>query len=225
MIKKILYTSLIVFEVMLLCGCDEGTTDPISATVHTEETTMHTGDEGDTEQTTVTEEASSANTENSSPATKDYFEQFEEYKIKKIYETMKANTKVNVRKGPASTYEKVNVIEKGKVVNVIGQCSETGWYMIDLDGESCFVSDDYLVVDDGNANLVLGDECPYKLYVKQEYKGQIGWFYRKDLGWQPSQYEKILQAIAGEGYTKEHFPVYIGTWRDTGAVMWLGYSK
>lgn len=224
MIKKLLVTSLIVCEVMMLWGCGNGTTDSVSATVHTQPSTTNTEDEETTGEPTA-EPESDANIESSSAATEDYFEQFEKYKIKKMYEIMKANTKVNVRKGPASTYGKVNVIEEGQVVNVIGQCSETGWYMIDLDGKSCFVSDDYLVKNDVNDNLVLGDECPYKVYVKQEYEGQVGWFYRKDSGWQPSEYEKILGSINSEGYTKEHFPVYVGTWRDTGDVMWIGYSK
>lgn len=60
-------------------------------------------------------------------------------------ETIKyAKSSVNVRKGPSTDYEKIGMISANQMIKVIGQ-ADTGWYQIELAGESGYVSDKYLV--------------------------------------------------------------------------------
>lgn len=240
MIKKLLCMSLIMCEVIWFTGCEDNTTDPVTATVTsqssdgsikgeetTEEPDTETTGEQNTEPTSdsASEPTSEIDIDSYPVSTEDVYEQFESYTIKKVYLIMRADAGVNVRKGPSETYGRVNGIAKGQVVNVIGQCVETGWYMISLNGVKGFVSNQFLVMDEESNNLVLGDVCPYEMYVKTEHDGQLGWFFRADLGWQPLEYRNIVEAMTEEGYTVECIPVYIGTWRDVGDVMWFGYSK
>lgn len=156
---------------------------------------------------------------------KDIYEEYEGYSIKKMYTKMSSSVGVNIRKGPAENFPRLDGIEKDEVINVIGQCKETGWYMVLSSSGVGFVSNVYLREKTDDNNLVLGDECPHYLYVKTEYKGEIGWFYRADIGWQCQDYDKVIDEIVGAGYGVEHFPMYVGTWRDVGDVMWIGYTK
>lgn len=155
---------------------------------------------------------------------KDIYEEYEGYTIKKMYTQMSSSQIVNIRSGPDETYERVELLANDEAVNVIGQCKETGWYMISYDGGIGFVSNDFLKQEVDNGNLVLGDECPHYLYTRTEYDGQVGWFYRADIGWQCENYEQVVQEIRDEGYSEEYFPIYVGTWRDVGDVMWMGFS-
>lgn len=156
---------------------------------------------------------------------KDIYEQYEGYSIKKMYASMSSDVGMNIRKGPTENHQRVDGLEANKVINVIGQCKETGWYMILYSGGVGFVSDDYLNDTVDNGTLVLGEECPYSLYVKTEYKGEVGWFYRPEVGWQCQDYDRVMDEIVAAGYGVEHFPVYVGNWRDVGNVMWIGYTK
>ncbi len=243
MIKKVLLISLIVCGVASFAACDSGTAEPTVATADN----RATGNEGSSEKSTEqagnettepiseqpSEPASEPNTEPTSHdegeklsvSNEDFYEKFENYSIKKIYLKMTTSVGLNVRKGPSESYERVDGITRNQVVDVVGQCVETGWYKIKLAGKTGYVSNEFLTVVADNNNLVLGDECPYKMYVKTAHDGQLGWFYRNDLGWQPIDYKNIVETIKEEGYKVETFPVYVGTWRDVGDVMWLGYSK
>ena len=59
--------------------------------------------------------------------------------------TMYAKSAVNVRNQPSTDGEKVGRLAYGQEVAVTGQCKETGWYQIDLNGEKAFVSNGYIV--------------------------------------------------------------------------------
>ena len=156
---------------------------------------------------------------------KDIYEEYEGYTIKKMYKRMISDTSVNVRKGPETTFERIDIIELNTPVSVIGQCEDTGWYMILCSEGIGFVSNIYYTQEYDEGTIILGDECPYYLYKKTEYNGQVGWFYRPEIGWQCENYDKVRQEIASEGYGVEYFPVYMGNWRDSGDVMWIGYGK
>ena len=156
---------------------------------------------------------------------KEVYEEYEGYTIIKMYAKMSSEVGINIRKGPGEAYERVAGLTKDEAITVIGQCKETGWYMVLCSEGIGFVSNEYLSEKAENDKLVLGDECPRYLYEKTEYQGQVGWFYRSDIGWQCENYEQVMEEIVSEGYVVEHFPVYVGTWRDVGDVMWIGYSK
>ena len=59
--------------------------------------------------------------------------------------TMYAKSAVNVRNQPSTDGEKVGRLAYGQEVTVTGQCKETGWYQIELNGEKAFVSNGYIV--------------------------------------------------------------------------------
>ena len=61
--------------------------------------------------------------------------------------TMYAKSAVNVRNQPSTDGEKVGRLAYGQEVTVTGQCEETGWYQIELDGEKAFVSNSYIVAE------------------------------------------------------------------------------
>ena len=61
--------------------------------------------------------------------------------------TMYAKSAVNVRNQPSTDGEKVGQLTQGQEVTVTGQCSETGWYQIELNGGKAFVSNNYIVAE------------------------------------------------------------------------------
>ena len=61
--------------------------------------------------------------------------------------TMYAKSAVNVRNQPSTDGEKVGGLTQGQEVTVTGQCKETGWYQIELNGETAFVSNSYIVAE------------------------------------------------------------------------------
>ncbi|MCI9221117.1 MAG: SH3 domain-containing protein, partial [Lachnospiraceae bacterium] len=61
--------------------------------------------------------------------------------------TMYARAAVNVRNQPSTDGEKVGQLTQGQEITVTGQCSETGWYQIELNGGKAFVSNNYIVAE------------------------------------------------------------------------------
>ena len=66
------------------------------------------------------------------------------YTFTELNKTMYAKSSVNVRALPLADGEKVGSLSKGQEVKVTGQCNETGWYRINLNGTTCYVSNSYL---------------------------------------------------------------------------------
>ena len=69
------------------------------------------------------------------------------YTINEMSSTMYAKSAVNVRNQPSTDGEKVGRLTQGQEVTVTGQCEETGWYQIELDGGVAFVSNSYIVAE------------------------------------------------------------------------------
>lgn len=232
MIKRLLGLSLIICVTMCFFGCDGETTEPVTTTGESDIVSNDKiGSDGEEitssqqDKEFVAEPTTKRDTDNSLVSTEDWYEKFEDYTIKKMYLTMRVSAGINVRKGPSENYDRADGAKKDQIVNVIGQCVETGWYMVKINGVVGFASNQFLTVSEDSNKVVLGDECPYKMYTRTEYNGQMGWFYRTELGWQPLEYNNILDNLTQLGYTIENYPIYIGTWRDVGDVMWIGYSK
>ena len=59
--------------------------------------------------------------------------------------TKYAKSAVNVRNLPNTDGEKLGGLSTNNEVKVTGQCNETGWYRIEYDGNTAYVSDSYLV--------------------------------------------------------------------------------
>ncbi|MCR2047160.1 SH3 domain-containing protein [Acetatifactor muris] len=69
------------------------------------------------------------------------------YTINEMENTMYAKSVVNVRNQPSTDGEKVGRLSYGQEVTVTGQCKETGWYQIELNGEKAFVSNSYIIAE------------------------------------------------------------------------------
>ena len=72
--------------------------------------------------------------------------------VKELNQTMYAKSAVNVRKGDSTEYEKVGSLSFNQQVQVTGQSEATGWYRIEFNGETGFVSQNYLSTEK-TANL------------------------------------------------------------------------
>lgn len=76
--------------------------------------------------------------------------------VKEMSGTKYAKSTVNVRKGPSADTEKIGSLSANQKVTVTGQ-AENGWYRIDYNGETGYVSDKYLADEkvttaSGNSN-------------------------------------------------------------------------
>lgn len=60
--------------------------------------------------------------------------------------TLYASTKVNVRSGPGTDYDKVDSIARRTAVSVIGENGD--WYKVSLNGGEYYISKEYLVTED-----------------------------------------------------------------------------
>jgi len=67
-----------------------------------------------------------------------------EYVVTALEKIMFANTTVNVRKGPDTNYEKLGVLSLNQEIKVTGICTESNWYQVEYNGETGFVSGEYL---------------------------------------------------------------------------------
>ena len=66
------------------------------------------------------------------------------YTFANLNKTMYASSDVNVRDLPSTDGSKVGGLSKGQAVTVTGQCNETKWYRISLNGSVAYVSNNYL---------------------------------------------------------------------------------
>ena len=89
--------------------------------------------------------------------------------------TMYAQSSVNVRDLPSADGEKLGALSTNQEVAVSGQCNETGWYRFDYDGQTAYVSNNYLSdskvevaqsSSGGSSSTSTSSEpCPYTLNV------------------------------------------------------------
>lgn len=57
---------------------------------------------------------------------------------------------LNVRSGPGKEYEAIELVKSGEVVTITGQ-ADNGWYQIELDGKTGYVSDKYVSLNEDAA--------------------------------------------------------------------------
>ena len=67
-----------------------------------------------------------------------------EYTYTEMNATMYATQTVNVRNLPNTDGEKIGSLSTNQEITVIGQCNETSWYKVEIDGQTAFVSNSYL---------------------------------------------------------------------------------
>ena len=68
----------------------------------------------------------------------------EEFKVMPVSGSGTITTEtLNVRSGPGKEYDAIELVKAGEVVAITGQ-AENGWYQIELDGKTGYVSDKYV---------------------------------------------------------------------------------
>lgn len=97
-----------------------------------------TGQSGSADQTDEADQAGTTTGEETADSS---------YTINEMSSTMYAKSAVNVRNQPSTDGEKVGRLSYGQEITVTGQCEETGWYQIELNGEAAFVSNSYIVAE------------------------------------------------------------------------------
>ena len=120
------------------------------------------------------------------------------YTFNDMSATKYAKSTVNVRNLPDTDGEKVGSLSLNQEVVVTGQCNETGWYRIEFDGNTAYVSDSYLVDNkietqtESTAGTTASDagttasnnsgECPYPLYTIMYDNRGLPYFYGRGTG-------------------------------------------
>ena len=64
--------------------------------------------------------------------------------ITELDKTMYAISAVNTRSGPSTEYERVGGLTTNEEVHVVGVSNVSGWFLLDIDGVTQFVSNNYL---------------------------------------------------------------------------------
>ena len=67
------------------------------------------------------------------------------YTYTEMNATMYTTQTVNVRNLPNTDGEKIGSFSTNQEITVLGQCNETSWYKFELDGQTAFVSNSYLI--------------------------------------------------------------------------------
>lgn len=115
------------------------------------------------------------------------------YTFNDMSATKYAKSTVNVRNLPDTDGEKVGSLSLNQEAAVTGQCNETGWYRIEFDGNTAYVSDSCLVdnkietqaesgagtTDSDTSTTASGSsgECPYPLYTIMYDNRGLPYFY------------------------------------------------
>ena len=153
----ILLTALLTTSLLIGCGAESTTnqTETATATTTEESTTEQTEEPTATPEETVeptpeaTEEPSEETTVETKPETTETAEPEPteepepEYTYTDMTATMYATQTVNVRDLPSTDGEKVGSLSTNQEVSITGQAS-TGWYRIQYEGGTAYVSDKYL---------------------------------------------------------------------------------
>ncbi len=63
---------------------------------------------------------------------------------------------VNVRSGPGTSYEKIGTISGGKIITILE--SDGAWYKIEYNGETGYISADYVTLSEASADDVSADD-------------------------------------------------------------------
>ena len=121
---------------------DSDTTDESEGTEKAE--TKATGTDGKT--TTPSEDETAVETEPTENANQTSSEQTAEpeYTYTDMSATMYATQTVNIRTLPSTDGEKVGSLSTNQEIAITGQCNETSWYRFEYDGQTAYVSNNYV---------------------------------------------------------------------------------
>ena len=107
----------------------EGTGKAANKEIEAEEKAETAGENKLTEETGTAEEATAAEPE---------------YTYTYMSATMYASQTVNIRTLPSTDGEKVGSLSANQEINITGQCNETSWYRFEYNGQTAYVSNNYV---------------------------------------------------------------------------------
>lgn len=159
-VRLLLSSMLLAGMLVALVGCGDtgaGTDTQSEMNSETEsnsasETETESDVTGETETGTQTENTGTENTgtENTEPESTDSEQTTESeseeiiYTYSELDQTMWATTGVNVRSMPNTEGIKLGILAQGQEVKVTGKCNENGWYRVEYNGATGYVSGSYL---------------------------------------------------------------------------------
>lgn len=115
------------------------------------------------------------------------------FALRNMSAKMYAMQLVNVRSGPDSTAEKVGSLNANQEVLVTGQ-AESGWYRIEYNGTSAYVSNAYLA----SRQVAVNEWTGAPMYTVTEKDGKNGYFATQML----TGTETVVSAIESENNVK-----------------------
>ena len=122
------------------CGVKEPQQNPSESGSDVQTGTKDSETESESETSSATETESESETESST----DTWDVPEGYTVTVLDKSMWATTGVNVRDLPDTTGTKIGSLVTDQEIKVTGQCNETGWFRVDYEGKTGFVSNKYL---------------------------------------------------------------------------------
>lgn len=148
--RKLIIAMLLSLSLLVGCGTNSSEiNDEATAEVEIEEEVIEVASENvedasNDDESSTTEEASEEEATEEDESDDASTSDSQQYTFTGMTATMYASNSVNLRDIPEKTGNKVGNLNKGEEVSVTGKCNETGWYRIDKDGSTVYVSDSYL---------------------------------------------------------------------------------
>ena len=144
---------------------DEGISQDETGTASESDMTDESEDAGKaTEETEAEEETTAEETETAEVTPEPTAEQ--EYTYTDMSATMYATQTVNVRTLPSTDGDKVGSLSTNQEIAVTGQCNETSWYRFEYNGQTPYVSNNY--ISDTKIEVAAADPAPEQAAPAQE---------------------------------------------------------
>lgn len=196
------------------CDCGDTYTETISATGHIFENYSSNNDATYTADGTETAKCNTCELTDTRTVDGSKLE----YTYTDMTATMYATQTVNIRNLPSTDGEKIGSLSTNQEIVIKAQCNETSWYMFDYNGQTAFVSNNYVSTEkvevappaQETATTTNSNEAfPYELYVM--YYDNMGYPYFYYIGLNKlyispeDDAKSIACAEAQSEYVFEHF--------------------
>lgn len=118
--------------------------------------------------------------------------------VKKVSKTRYPITKINIRKGPGTKYDKLYTISKNTKLKVTGDVVNSKWYRVTHKGKTGYVHGDYLSKSKVNYDIIKTySDSTAKITVHKEWY-QDAWVYAAHI--QFKDYNRFKSTTAKGGY-------------------------
>ncbi|MCH5258994.1 MAG: sigma-70 family RNA polymerase sigma factor [Lachnospiraceae bacterium] len=146
-------------------GSDEDTAQDETGTASESDMTDESEDAGKATEETEAEEETTAEETETAEVTPELAAGVE-YTYTDMSATMYATQTVNIRTLPDTNGEKVGSLSTNQEIAVTGQCNETSWYRFEYNGQTAYVSNNY--ISDTKIEVAAADPAPEQAAPAQE---------------------------------------------------------